>query len=97
MDKKKETRLVVSFSPNRAPTASDWLVWPSLTFPHATEGVLVGLVGTHPTHHLWAAHSRLVALRVGSHGVPSGERRVSTIGKGVLQIYATPTEEQDAC
>lgn len=43
----------------------------SLTLPHTTEGVLVGLVGTHPAHHLRAAHAGLVALRVGGHGVPS--------------------------
>lgn len=53
----------------QTPSASD--PGPSPTFPHATEGVLVGLVRTHSAHHLWATHAWLVALRVGSHGVPS--------------------------
>ena len=93
----KKTTTVVSFSSDRTPTASDLLVRLSLTFPHATEGVLVGLVGTHSSNHLWAAHPGLVALRVGSHGVPSGERRVSAISKRILQINATPREGQEAC
>ena len=64
-----------------------------LTFPHASKGVLVGLVGTHPTHHFRATHARLVALRVGSHSVPSGKCWISPISKRVLQINATPIEK----
>lgn len=68
-----------------------------LTFPHASKGILCGLVGTHSTHHLWATHPWLVALRVGSHGVPSGECWVSAVSKGVLQINTTPVGRQLAC
>lgn len=72
------------------PTVGSW--WHELlsSFPHASKGILVGLVRAHSAHHFWATHPRLVALRVRSHGVPSGKRRVTAIGKGVLQVHATP-------
>lgn len=57
---------------------------PSLTLPHAAEGVLVGLVGTHPAHHFGTAHAGLVALRVGGHGVPSRKRRIPPFGEGIM-------------
>lgn len=82
----------VSFSSSNRKKNLQHFIRLSPTFPHATKWVLVGLIGTHSAHHLGSPHSRLVALGVGSHGVPPGKRRVSTIGKRVLQINATPTE-----
>ena len=94
---KHRLSLVSALTEFLPPTDSDLLVWLTLTFSHATEGVLVGLVGTHPAHHFWASHPRLVALRVGGHGVPSGKCWVSTISKRVLQIHTTPTGEKETC
>lgn len=64
----------------------------SPTFPHATKWVLAGFVGTHSAHHLGSPHPRLVALGVGSHGVPPGKCRVSAVSKRVLQVNTTSTE-----
>lgn len=60
--KEKTKRRLLALERCSSPAATESLVWLSLTFPHATEGVLVGLVGPHSSCYLRAPHPRLVPL-----------------------------------
>lgn len=61
------------------------------TFPHVTEGVLVGFVGAHSAWQVCCVHAGLIG-GVGSH-VLSGKSGVASVREGVLQIYTAPKKE----
>lgn len=65
--------------------ATCWGIKDTITFSHSAIWILIWLIG-HATHHVGSIHAGLVPW-IWSHGVPLLERRVTTVGKGILKAY----------